>query len=125
MYSEEFNVENTVSIINTKRKVEAFAGQKMNAPHVFADGHLCYGNITFGMIEAYKSRNLFDMIMQLIIFLQSANLDDAAGKYLTSWPEVSEDVALNSDKTNIEIVKKQINSVEKKFDDMLNSALNN
>ena len=121
MLDTAYSTNNTVRIFNTK-----FTGMGMNngfhAPHVFEDGHACHGNLVTGMVEAYKQRNLFDLVYQIILFLQSANTADGAGQYVNTWPEVSEEVALKSEYENMHIYEEKV-EIEKKFDDMLASAI--
>jgi len=81
MYGNKYESNNTVRIYNTKHQVHAF-NALMQAPHVFEDGHICHGNIIGAMVDAYKRRDIFQMITMIIIFLENANLDDSAGSYL-------------------------------------------
>lgn len=92
MYSAKYDTARTVRIFNTKHQIHAF-NEQMQAPHVFEDGHLCHGNATAPMIDAYKRRDMYQMVLMLIMFLEAANLDDSAGGYLNRWPEVTEEVA--------------------------------
>jgi hypothetical protein len=92
MHSNSYNTDNTVLIKNTKHQIVAFSGQNMQAPHVFQDGHICHGTLAIGMTNAYKKRDLYQLVLQLILFLQQANTDDAAGKYVNCWPEISEEM---------------------------------
>jgi hypothetical protein len=87
----------TIKVYNTKYLVEAF-NNEMNAPHIFPDGHMCHGNLASGVSDSYMQRDLFGIVYQILVFLGSVNLTDAAGKYLTSsWPEVPEEEALSKD----------------------------
>jgi len=121
MLDTQYDVNNTVRIYNTK-----FQGMGMNpsmqAPHVFEDGHACHGNLTVGVTEAYKNRNLFDLVYQILIFLQSANTGDGAGQYISSWPEVSEHTALMDDDPLYQKPEEK-SETEQKFDDMLADAI--
>jgi len=90
MYSAKYNTNTTVKIFNTKHQIHAFEAL-MQAPHVFSDGHICHGNIVSAMVDSYKRRDLFQMISIIIMFLESANLDDAAGAYIRRWPIVTEE----------------------------------
>lgn len=92
MYGTTYNTSRTVKMFNTKHQIKAFNVQ-MQAPHVFEDGHLCHGNATAPMIDAYRRRDLYQMVLMLVMFLESANLDDSAGAYLKRWPVVSEEEA--------------------------------
>jgi len=120
MYGNTYNPSKTVKIFNTKHQMHAFNSQ-MQAPHVFDDGHLCHGNLTAGMIDAYKRRDLYQMILMIIMFLESANLDDAAGAYLPRWPEVSEEIATQpeSDDNETTVVFQEQTEEEKEFDEIL------
>jgi len=120
MINSTYDVDNTVRIYNTK-----YTGMGMNngfqAPHVFEDGHACHGNLATGMIEAYRQRNLFDLVYQILIFLQSANTGDTAGQYINTWPEVPESVALSTEEEDK--FKIEISETEKKFDAVLAEAI--
>jgi hypothetical protein len=94
VYGTKYNTSSTVRIFNTKHQIHAFQ-ELMQAPHVFDDGHLCHGNITGAMVDAYGRRDIYQMALIIIMFLESANLDDVAGGYLNRWPAVTEDVAKN------------------------------
>jgi hypothetical protein len=73
------------------------------------------------MTEAYKNRNLFDLVYQILIFLQTANTSDGAGNYVNAWPEVPERIALGNEEEATVYEKKS--ESEQKFDDMLADAL--
>ena len=123
MLSSLYDQNNTVRIFNTKH-----LGMGMNngfqAPHVWEDGHACHGNLAIGMTEAYKNRNLFDLVYQIIIFLQSANTSDSAGQHVDSWPEVTEEEALGKIKSrDIAFIYNKKDEVEEKYDNMLAEAL--
>lgn len=89
MHMPKYNTEQTVKIKNTK-----YSGchGTYQAPHVFEAGNICHGNIESMMIEAYKNKNLYELIYIILQFLKSANTSDAAGQYVNLWPEVSEEV---------------------------------
>jgi len=115
-----YNTGNTVRVYNTKYVGNMGMSNGMQAPHVFEDGRICHGNLNAGMIEAYRNRNMFDLVYQIILFLQSANTIDRAGEYVNTWPEVSEEIALGN---NEDIICKKKEESEIKFDDMLASAI--
>lgn len=78
-----------VSWFNLTRQVVAFSGRKMQAPHVYPDGHACLGNMEEvfpSMIAAYE----FSAAAQVAVaFLQQVNVEDQAGSYISRWPEAS------------------------------------
>ena len=122
MLGKQYDATNTVRIFNTK-----YLGMGMNsrfqAPHVWEDGHLCHGNLLNTMVEAYKNRNLFDLVYQIIIFLESANTSDGAGEHVDSWPAVSDDEALGRKPSGeLQLVYKN-KEVEDKFDAILENNI--
>lgn len=90
MHMPRYNIEQTVRIKNTKY---SGCNGTYQAPHVFETGMICHGNIESMMVEAYKNKNLYELIFIILQFLKSANTSDAAGQNVHLWPEVSENVA--------------------------------
>jgi hypothetical protein len=75
----------TVNITNLTRQVDGY-GEKMHAPHVYADGVPCWGNVESlipKMVAAFEYSMVFDMAVAL---LESPDTNDAAGKYVEKWP---------------------------------------
>jgi len=121
MLGNSYNVDKTVVIMNTKHQINGLQ-QNMQAPHVYPDGKICHGSLSAPMTSAYKNRDLFSLVQQLVIFLQDANTDDVAGKYISKWPEVSEDIALGRIYTSDDEVR-ELSESEKKFDAMLANSI--
>ena len=71
---------------NLTRQVVAFDGQRCQAPHVFAGGRPCLGNVAEvfpALVAAYE----FAAAAQVAIaFIQQVNTDDVAGSYISRWP---------------------------------------
>jgi len=123
MLDERYDENNTIRIYNTKHQIEALETE-MQAPHIFSDGHMCLGNLVKSMADSYIRRDLYEIIFQLMLFLQTANTDDAAGAYIDRWPEVSEEVANNADRNkDINKILNKISEAEKKFDNILADAI--
>jgi len=122
MLNKTYNPDSTIHVFNTK-----YSGMGMSnsfqAPHIYQDGHVCHGNMAASMVESYKQRNLFELIFQMIVFLGSVNIGDAAGVYINSWPEVSEETIKQDENIDNHAVYTQISETEKKFDNMLAGAL--
>ncbi len=60
-------------------------------PHPHVDGlskKACLGNIESTVAELCSQMQLYALAMILIDFLESANVSDAAGKCVVSWPEI-------------------------------------
>lgn len=91
--ASSYDTDTTVSVRNTKHLVRGYSNDYMQAPHVFNDGHMCHGNLASGVAKCYAERDFFGIIYQLIIFLSSVNIEDAAGAKIVNWPVVSEAVA--------------------------------
>ena len=121
MLSSVYDVNSTVKVFNIKYSGCGMGGH-FQAPHVYGEGRICHGNMNMGMIESYKQRNLFELVYQIIIFLQSVNVSDMAGQYINTWPEVSEEVVKKGEDSE-PVFYEQISEAEKAFDDMLADAL--
>lgn len=114
MNRSTYDPHKSVIITNTKHRIEGYSGV-MEAPHVFNGGALCHGNLVNSMVEHYKNRDLYNMVMGLIMFLESVNTGDPAGKYINKFPvaEVKKE----------EKPKPEEDKREKEFDDQLSTAL--
>lgn len=77
-----------VRFYNITRKVNA-SSSRMNAPHVYSDGHACLGNAESSIVEMVKRRQIVELIQYLIAFLETANTEDSAGAYINKWPLVT------------------------------------
>ena len=123
MLSNDYDTSNTVRVYNTKHQINAYQ-EGMQAPHIFNDGRICHGNLAIGMVASYKNRNLYEMVLQLILFLQLANTDDVAGAFINKWPEVTEEEATNTkNDSDIKVIMEEISEVEKEFDEAVSSAI--
>ena len=121
MTSDSYDTSGSTRIYNTKYDVNAYE-DGMNAPHVFRNGSLCHGNLARGVANSYRDKDVFGVIYQILIFLQSANLDDVAGAKLDRWVEVSEDVALNrTDDSSVLYGVPEATEFDSMFEDALNS----
>ncbi|HEY9786786.1 MAG TPA: hypothetical protein V6D17_15395 [Candidatus Obscuribacterales bacterium] len=75
----------SVKWFNTTRKVNGGNGA-MNAPHVDGKGNACFGN-TKDLFPMLISKREFASVVELAIaFVESVNLDDNWGLYITNWP---------------------------------------
>jgi hypothetical protein len=100
MFSGSYSERSTITIYNTKHQIKAYSNDRMQAPHVFKEGNMCHGNVSQQLINAYGKKDLFTMVMTVLLFLQSANTSDAAGKHVDKWPKVSYDVATGKESNN-------------------------
>lgn len=74
---------------NLTRQVEG-CKENMQAPHIYDDGHACFGNIKEIVPELIANYEFAALAMVAIQFVESVNVDDGAGKYIYRWPEVAE-----------------------------------
>ena len=82
------NIE-TAEIIytNLTKRVVGYSGQRMHAPHVFANGHPCTGGYGH-MIQELLAERLYDEAIDIVIgFLSEVTVNDAAGKHWWKWIE--------------------------------------
>ena len=71
---------------NLTRKIHGYQ-DKMNAPHVYADGTACLGSVE-SSIPKLAAEAEFAMLAELCLeYLSSANTRDAAGKHIDKWPK--------------------------------------
>ena len=123
MYNNKYDTDNTVKIMNTKHQIIGIESN-MQAPHVFSDGHICHGSLASRMIGAYAKRDLFELVYSIILFLGDANTNDIAGAYISNWPEVTEEFALNAlaYKDEEDYIEEK-SEVDVAFDNMLAEAI--
>lgn len=60
----------------------------MQAPHVFHSGHACPGNFAEMQVDLMQRYDWVTLIQMAIAFIETANTNDAAGKYVHRWPFV-------------------------------------
>lgn len=70
---------------NLTRRIEA-CESRMQAPHVFPDGHACMGSASKPFHELLKHKEYSTAILLGIQFVESVNVEDSAGKYIRNWP---------------------------------------
>jgi hypothetical protein len=80
-----------IRIYNLTRQVVAYSGQRMQAPHVFQNNQMCPGNFVETTAELFGKHDYSNLASTVIIFLQSVNTDDAAGRCVHHWPKVNDD----------------------------------
>ena len=62
-------------------------GATCHHPHVNLEGGPCLGNAMEGIIQCVNSGEWAALASILVAYLESVNLDDAAGKYFYNWDE--------------------------------------
>jgi len=73
--------------------VEAY-NSGMQAPHVYRDGRSCPGNFNELQVDLFMNGDWMSLIDAGIAFLESANTEDAAGRYVHRWPFVKDPAAV-------------------------------
>lgn len=81
--------DGAVRWFNLDRQVDGCDG-RMQAPHVWHQGHACLGNAHEAFAELFASYEFALAIDYAIQFVESANTDDAAGKHVDKWPLAKE-----------------------------------
>lgn len=120
--SQDYDTASTVQIFNTKHQISGLT-DGMHAPHVFSTGLVCHGNMITNITSAYKERNMYQVINLILIFLQSVNVDDSAGRYINNWPEVPEEVATKPQYSN-QYTKERVSNIESHFNKMAKNLIN-
>lgn len=78
-----------VRFYNRTRRINAFENQQ-NAPHVYADGHACLGNMEASLAQFIASFQWAVAVQACILFLQTANCNDNMGSSLSKFPQVTD-----------------------------------
>jgi len=88
------NSEDTdVYMHNMTRKVLGYQ-EGMNAPHVYADGHACWGDYAQVIPQALAEFQWSVAIQYAIRFLGFANTNDPAGQHVDKWPRAREEASV-------------------------------
>lgn len=126
IHSTNFDPSRSILIKNTKHQIRGYSERVMEAPHVFHEGNMCAGNLVTAVTEHYKNRDLYGLVLDIIGFLESCNVDDGAGSHINKWPEVSEEEALapteNIILEDIINLKEDVKTVDE-FDKILNESI--
>jgi hypothetical protein len=81
-------IDNTTTearFINLTHKIHGYATD-MNAPHVFADGRACLGNMQEVLPKLIATYEWSAAVQVCLAFLQSVNVADSAGTHINKWP---------------------------------------
>lgn len=73
---------------NLTRRIVGYSGYHMQAPHIWPEGKACLGSVTSAVLEVISKHEYEAAVQIAIIFAESVNEEDAAGKYIKNWPEV-------------------------------------
>ena len=76
----------TVEFRNLTRTVVAHGGKPSHAPHVFERGNACLGSMNEILGDLISKYELAALASMLIVFIESVNTDDSAGKLIDKWP---------------------------------------
>lgn len=77
--------DNIVKWTNLTHSISAYESG-MQAPHVFARGNACFGNIGENLINLVAELELEFAFQIAIQFIESVNTDDSAGRHIDKWP---------------------------------------
>ena len=77
--------------LDEENKRKSYWGADCHHPHVSYDGEPCLGNSAPMICELVKDYEFTALVTVLKAFLEQANLEDPAGKYVKYWDRVAED----------------------------------
>lgn len=77
---------------NTRR---SYWSSKDNHPHIDNYGKACMGNLSEMVSDVIAHNDLNSLMIILIDFLQSANVEDGAGKFICNWDLVNKNTLTN------------------------------
>lgn len=78
--------QRNISVFNLDFTIIGHGGERMQAPHVFAAGNLCMGTAASDFRKLLSFRDCFQLVLLTLQFLESVNVEDAAGKFIDCWP---------------------------------------
>ena len=97
----QFYIGNFQVKINTSNSEVKFFGDNPRRSHWTAQdphphvngrtGQACLGNVSATIAELCSQNELYALVMVCIDFLESANIDDPAGKHVNNWDKMNED----------------------------------
>lgn len=90
-----------IKFFNIDKTTEGYRS-RMQAPHVFENGSPCLGNLEEVIPELICGMELAALVMVGMRFLESVNVDDAAGKHIDKWPKAKVQPAKESAGTEAE-----------------------
>jgi hypothetical protein len=112
MLSSEYDPDNSIVIKNTKHNITSpFGAQPMEAPHIFNGGHMCHGNLITAVTQHYAERDLYGLLVDVISFIESPNIDDPAGELVDHFPE-AKDTEIKEDEFDKEL-EQSLNSMRR------------
>lgn len=76
----------TFKTVNPKDRNKSYWGNNCHHPHVNQEGEACLGNASAIIVDLLSSQEYYALTTILINFLESVNIEDAAGKYVYKWP---------------------------------------
>lgn len=81
-------IDGKVHFYNLTRRVNGY-GRGMNAPHVYADGRPCLGNIAEALTKAIAEFEIEAIVNICIAYITSVNTEDVAGAKISCWPKIT------------------------------------
>ena len=106
-YTININIaDKTVRFINTSGiSRKSHWGDNCQHPHCNSDGRPCLGNISTQVIELIDSLDLAFLVNLCISYLQSVNINDAAGAHIVNWPLCDENGVIISEKNEFGLIQ--------------------
>lgn len=98
----------TIRYYNKTRRRDACGGN-MHAPHIFNDGHACWGPAFKEQLkQLFKNRQLLLLIYEVLRFPEYVDTKDSAGAYIKKWPLVTTDQLPPEDKVRLQVVSPKV-----------------
>lgn len=106
-YTININIaDKTVRFINTSGILrKSHWGDKCHHPHCNSEGRPCLGNISTQIIELIGSLDLAFLVNLCISYLQSVNINDAAGSHIVNWPLCDDNGVIISEKNEFGLIQ--------------------
>lgn len=83
------NLANNIKIKTNNKRI-GYGRDFMYHPHVFANQEACWGTAQNDLILAANRGDYISLILTILLFLQTCDIKDVAGRYVGAWDEIDQ-----------------------------------
>ena len=98
------DVSSPIKILNISNIISL---NTYNAPHVYPDGHMCYGNIAESITQSRIDQNYFATISLVLSIIKNPNMEDGGGGWVYKFPVINKQ---EEKKYKEETIQKEMNN---------------
>lgn len=83
------NLANNIKIKTNNKRI-GYGRDVMYHPHVFANQEACWGTAQNDLILAANRGDYISLVLTILLFLQTCDIKDVAGRYVGAWDEIDQ-----------------------------------